>query len=149
MTDIAVLRALLLAEHEIGETGSDEWEVLAFAAVNALPDLLDETEDYRAFFELRWDADLRAIKRWQDAHPGGELVWPDHADLVIWLLDRIERLEAVAEAALPLTRRTYVDGVVAHVPYDDLYRLRLAVFGSDEAILAALSDPDRHETDHD
>lgn len=30
--------------------------------------------------DLRWDADMRAIKRWQQAHPGNDLVWPDHAD---------------------------------------------------------------------
>src|ERR1035437_7587040 len=35
--------------------------------------------DLQATFDLRWKADMRAIKRWQAAHPGKELVWPDHA----------------------------------------------------------------------
>jgi len=43
-------------------------------------------------FDLRWKADMRGIKRWQNA-TGRELVWPDHADLIVWLLERIEALE--------------------------------------------------------
>ena len=43
-------------------------------------------------FDLRWNADQRAIKRWQEANPGNDLVWPDHADLCVWLLN--ERINA-------------------------------------------------------
>ena len=49
--------------------------------------------DLRATFDLRWKADMRAIKRWQAAHPGNDLVWPDHADMVVWLLGEVERLQ--------------------------------------------------------
>jgi hypothetical protein len=42
-----------------------------------------------AYFNLRWEADMRAIKRWQAAHPGNELTWPDHADMVVWLLEQL------------------------------------------------------------
>lgn len=42
-------------------------------------------------FDLRWNADMRAIKRWQAAHPGKENIWPDHADLVVWLLGELEK----------------------------------------------------------
>jgi hypothetical protein len=51
---------------------------------------LDTLSEYETSFRLRWDADMRAIKRWQEAHPGNELTWPDHADLVVWLLERVE-----------------------------------------------------------
>lgn len=34
---------------------------------------------------IRYKADMRAIKRWQRA-TGKRLVWPDHEDLVVWLL---------------------------------------------------------------
>ena len=44
-------------------------------------------------FDLRWDADMRAIKRWQDAHPGNDLVWPDHADMVVWLLEQLDEMK--------------------------------------------------------
>ena len=52
---------------------------------------LDEIKDQERRFELRWNADMRAIKRWQAAAPAGEdrsLTWPDHADLVVWLLEQ-------------------------------------------------------------
>ena len=32
---------------------------------------------------------MRAIKRWQAAHPGNDLRWPDHADLVVWLMEQL------------------------------------------------------------
>lgn len=51
--------------------------------------------EMQASFDLRWEADMRAIRRWQAAHPGRDLVWPDHADLVVWLM---EQLEAVPPA---------------------------------------------------
>lgn len=53
--------------------------------------------EMRATFDLRWKADMRAIKRWQDAHPGKELVWPDHADLVVWLLRLYDKAESHLE----------------------------------------------------
>lgn len=46
--------------------------------------------EHDACFDLRWRADMRAIKLWQEAHPGRELVWPDHADLCIWLLEQLD-----------------------------------------------------------
>jgi hypothetical protein len=59
---------------------------------NRLADLIEEAaediESYDQSFDLRWKADMRAIKRWQEAHPGNDLVWPDHADLVVWLLEQ-------------------------------------------------------------
>lgn len=42
----------------------------------------------RKSFDVRWEADQRAIKRWQEAHPGNDLVWPDHADMVVWLMEQ-------------------------------------------------------------
>lgn len=40
-------------------------------------------------FHLRWNADIRAIKRWHEAG-NPELLWPDHADLCVWLLEQLE-----------------------------------------------------------
>ena len=41
-------------------------------------------------FDLRWEADMRAIKRWQSVDPEKrKLTWPDHTDLCVWLLDQI------------------------------------------------------------
>ncbi len=54
----------------------------------------EKLEELEAIFDMRWDADMRAIKRWQAAGPDRDLTWPDHADLVVWLLERLEEAEA-------------------------------------------------------
>lgn len=53
--------------------------------LTAAAEMLDE---YDHSFELRWKADMYAIKRWQAEAPGRDLTWPDHADLCVWLLER-------------------------------------------------------------
>ena len=53
-----------------------------------------DVEGFEKTFRLRWDADMRAIKRWQAAAPGRELTWPDHADMVVWML---ETQDAIAQ----------------------------------------------------
>lgn len=53
-----------------------------------------ERDESQATFDLRWKADMRAIKQWQAAHPGNDLVWPDHVDLVLWLAERDEAAQA-------------------------------------------------------
>ena len=49
---------------------------------------LEELQQLKASFDLRWNADMRARKLWQEAHPGNDLVWPDHADLCVWLMEQ-------------------------------------------------------------
>ena len=49
-----------------------------------------DAAELQATFDLRWQADQRAIKKWQAAHPGNDLVWPDHADMVVWLLEQLD-----------------------------------------------------------
>ena len=48
----------------------------------------DKIAELEASFNLRWGADMRAIKRWQEA-TGNTLVWPDHADLCVWLMEKV------------------------------------------------------------
>ena len=76
----------------------------AAATITALRARVEELEREKAesdlAFDLRWDADMRAIKRWQVAHPGNDLVWPDHAELCLWLLTELERANPSALAAL-------------------------------------------------
>lgn len=51
----------------------------------------DRIADLEFTFDLRWQADMRAIERWRAADPDRRmLVMPDHADLVVWLLERLE-----------------------------------------------------------
>jgi hypothetical protein len=56
-----------------------------------LEDAIEQIKDHELSFDLRWKADMRAIKRWQADGEGRELTWPDHADLVVWLLEKLER----------------------------------------------------------
>lgn len=50
--------------------------------------LLGEVVELQASADLRWKADMRAIKRWQEA-TGRDDVWPDHADLCVFLMDEL------------------------------------------------------------
>lgn len=58
--------------------------------IKDLSALRQELVEFEQTFDLRWKADQRAIKMWQAAGKGRELTWPDHADLVVWLLERRE-----------------------------------------------------------
>lgn len=49
-----------------------------------------ELREYIKLFELRWNADMRAIEMWRTGHPERELIMPDHADLVTWLLEQLD-----------------------------------------------------------
>ena len=78
-----------------------------------LEDAFEEIREMQASFDLRWNADMRAIKRWQAAHPGSELIWPDHADMVVWMLERLDEAVGIIEAAD--RRAEAADGPVSHV----------------------------------
>jgi len=86
-----------LTEEEMPEPSLDVLKrVAARMRVNA-PDTAflaewaaERIEELEATFDLRWKADMRAIKRWQEAHPGNDLTWPDHADMVVWMLDQMD-----------------------------------------------------------
>ena len=54
-----------------------------------IEELEEALRDRDRSFELRWKADMRAIKMWQ-AETGEDLTWPDHADLVVWLLGKLQ-----------------------------------------------------------
>lgn len=55
-----------------------------------------EIAEHDASFDLRWKADMRAIKRWQKA-TGKTAIWPDHADLCVWLLEQNDKLKATSK----------------------------------------------------
>lgn len=54
-------------------------------------ELRQELAELQATFDLRWEADMRALRRWHDAG-NDPLVWPDHADLTVWLMEQNDRL---------------------------------------------------------
>lgn len=52
---------------------------------------LEKLAELEMLFDTCWKADRRAIKRWQEAHPGNDNVWPDHADMVVWLMEQLDK----------------------------------------------------------
>lgn len=50
-----------------------------------------ERDELQRTFEIRWEADQRAIKAWQAA-TGRDDVWPDRADMVVFLLGERDAL---------------------------------------------------------
>jgi hypothetical protein len=60
----------------------------------ALKEVVDERDELQELFDLQWAADQRAIKRWQAAHPGRGRIWPDRADMVVWLMDQHDKATA-------------------------------------------------------
>jgi hypothetical protein len=80
----------------------DELRGRILIAQNALAiqgSLRTELFDLMNTFNLRWKADMRAIDRWQHAHPGSDLIWPDHADLVVWLMEKSEKMRRQLDVA--------------------------------------------------
>lgn len=65
------------------------------ALLSANREMEEKIAENQASFDLRWKADMRGIKRWQDEKPTErELKWPDHADLVVWLLDKLDAVDS-------------------------------------------------------
>ena len=70
---------------------------------NALPDLIAEirrlraeNEELQASQDLQQAAYHRAKDRWQAA-TGRSDIWPDLADLCVWLMETTERLRAIVD----------------------------------------------------
>ena len=60
---------------------------LAFGAACAY-EAYQQLFEHNASFELQWKATQRGIEKWREANPGNELVSPDYADLIAWLLEK-------------------------------------------------------------
>ena len=84
----------LLATIENGAPGDFcETEEANAKLIASSPEMKAELEDMQMTLDLRWKADMRAINRWRAANPGNDLTLPDHADLVVWLLEQLEAAE--------------------------------------------------------
>lgn len=87
----------------------DVHAVLELAGASEMAQVVKEGDrrlhELEALFDLQWKADQRGIKRWQAAAPEGEdrsMTWPDRADMVVFLLDELERSEQTAGEAYQL-----------------------------------------------
>lgn len=114
-SELAQVREQLLAAEsrpcvEICEKNRAEGRGPCGACALCCNELKAESDDLQQTFDLRWKADMRAIKRWQEAHPGNDLVWPDHADLCVWLLEELAKVKAERDDVLGKLREYYVGG---------------------------------------
>jgi hypothetical protein len=50
-----------------------------------------EKRELEATLKLIRDSDQRAIRMWQAAHPGSELIWPDRGKMIFWLLEQLDK----------------------------------------------------------
>lgn len=75
-----------------------EHRPIACEAARKLKEMHDAATEQEQSFDLRWNADMRAIKKWQET-TGRTLTWPDHADLVVYIQGRLEAAERVIDAA--------------------------------------------------
>jgi hypothetical protein len=63
------------------------------------------TAELQLWYDLRSAADQMAVAKWRAANPGKELVIPDHADLVIWLLDQLASYQRLDRVDTALAKR--------------------------------------------
>ncbi len=68
----------------------NKWEELR----NSGTQCEERVKEYDFMFDLRHKADMRAIKMWRKGHPERKLRQPDHADMVCFLLERLDKFEA-------------------------------------------------------
>jgi len=61
-----------------------------------LDELKEEVADLNALFDIRYRAGQRAIKMWQKA-TGKTHIWPDYADLCVWLMKRLDEHDELKE----------------------------------------------------
>lgn len=65
-----------------------------------------ERADLQATFALSFQAARLAIARWREA-TGSEHVWPDSANLMVWLMDRLVEVDAEREQAIAHDTQPY------------------------------------------
>jgi hypothetical protein len=70
-----------------------------------------ENAELKQSFDLYYAAEMRGIKRWQEA-TGKDMVWPDAGKLSAWLLERLAASEARVEA-LERTGMVYDESIKA------------------------------------
>lgn len=73
------------------------WEDAYRVQVESIKELRAENADLRGTIDAVIAADERAVELWRAAHPGKELVIPDRAKLVEWLLQQNAALRKAKE----------------------------------------------------
>ncbi|HEC65264.1 MAG TPA: hypothetical protein ENI23_08220 [bacterium] len=80
---------------------------LYWEAVDRILELEEQVKEYEQSFDLQYDASMRGIKMWQEA-TGRDMVWPDKADLVVWLIEKLEKKERTLQLVDQISKRIEV-----------------------------------------
>lgn len=82
------------------DAGNDPAADPARSTAERLAAITQERDELQKIFDLQWDAQKRTIARWQAA-TGKHTTWPDHADLLVWLLEQLEASAPARAASQP------------------------------------------------
>jgi hypothetical protein len=74
---------------ELGDRACQRWP----AAIRTALDALQAAEELQSIFDREWEIDMKAVARWRAARPGRELMLPSRTNMVVWLLEQLERAE--------------------------------------------------------
>ena len=74
-------------------------ETMAHEAADRIKALTAEVAELQQVFDLHWRAQQRGVDNWRKETPGNDLVLPDSAELIFWMLERIDALTAERDKA--------------------------------------------------
>lgn len=95
------------------------------AALAAKERAEDALAEHKHSFDLRWQADQRARALWRKDRPDRDMIWPDHADLCVWLLEQRDALAAETDETVRVPREpseTMIDAAFDATVWPDLSR---------------------------
>lgn len=84
---------------ECGADANEISNVLFSNGFGKTETLQQKINELQLSLDLQWEAGQRAIKMWQ-AETGKELVWPDKADLCVWLMQKNQQLQTINQQLL-------------------------------------------------
>jgi len=82
------------------EDAANTWMERALKAETTLAERGPTDPELQLWYDLRRAADELALAKWRGAHPGHDLIIPDHADLVIFLIDQLVAPRAMTVGGL-------------------------------------------------
>ena len=102
-----------------------------------------QSDELNDLFDLQYNADCRATKRWRESHPDSPTVLPDRCDMVVWLIGKLEKAEARAERLAAYVRAIHAREDAAEPseyadPCGDEWRAYSALWDARESARAAV-----------
>ena len=70
---------------------------IIFSLKKEIASLKDRIAELEQIFDLSYKADMRAIIMWRKGHPERNLTMPDKTDMVIWLLERLDKFDSTLQ----------------------------------------------------